>query len=284
MATSQNGWSANDITQTDVQLIPGTSRKLRLRKGAAGWLLRRIGTFIDHNVENIDESVQDDWGYAERPIRGSTTELSNHASGTAADYNATKHQLAATNSWSSAEMAKIHAHLKDYVDPATGKNVIRWGQDYSGRKDGMHFEIVGSAAAVARVYAKLTKATPPPAGDTPAKDVTISTWSIRNGCGQEGNKAPAMRTSDTAFGDCRAFVAWARAKGWITTDQENGWVGAVTGHAANRPNPVTINYTYAAQILTDIVRHVQRANGLVADGVFGPKTGAVMAKSGYKIV
>jgi len=280
--TSQNGWSANDITQTDVQTIPGTSRKLRLRKGDAGFLLRRIASFVDQNVENIDESVQDDWGYAERPIRGSSTELSNHASGTAEDLNATKHGLGVHNTWSAAEETKIHAHLKEYVDPATGKNVIRWGEDYSNRVDPMHFEIVGSPAAVARVAARLRgKPVPPP---VPAKDVTIGIWSIQNGCGQKESKAPAMRVSDAAYGDCRAFVAWARAKGWITVEQEQGWVGAVTGHASNRPNPITIDFAYGARILTDIVSKVQGANGLAADGVFGPKTGAVMAKSGYKIV
>lgn len=283
MPVSQNGWSANDITQTDVQLIPGTSRKLRLRKGPAGWLLRRIATFVDQHVENIDESVQDDWGYAERPVRGGS-DLSNHASGTAEDLNATKHPLAVTGTWSAAEKLAIHNHLKDYVDPVTGKNVIRWGEDYSNRKDGMHFEINASPAAVARVYAKLNSTTPPPVTDTPAKDVTVATWSIRNGCGQEVNKAPAMRVTDKAYGDCRAFVAWARAKGFITTEQENGWVGTVTGHAPNRENPITIDFEYGARILTDIVRQVQRANGLVADGVFGPKTGAIMAKSGYQIV
>lgn len=279
-ATSQNGYSANDVTLTDVQLIPSTARKIRLRKGDAGFLLRRIGTFVDQHVENIDESVQDDWGYAERPIRGSSTELSNHASGTALDLNATKHPLAVVGTWSAAERAAIHAHLKDYVD--NGVNVIRWGDDYANRKDGMHFEIVGSPAAVARVAARLRgKPVPPP---VPAKDVTIGIWSIQNGCGQKESKAPAMRVSDAAYGDCRAFVAWARAKGWITVEQEQGWVGAVTGHASNRPNPITIDFAYGARILTDIVSKVQGANGLAADGVFGPKTGAVMAKSGYKIV
>jgi hypothetical protein len=275
MTLSQNGWTANDITQTDVQLIPGTERKLRLRKGDAGWLLRRIGAFIDKFVENIDEPIQDDWGYAERNIRGSETTVSNHASGTAMDINAEKHQLGATGTWSTTEKATIHNHLREYVDPATGRNVIRWGEDYVYRKDGMHFEIVGTPSAVARVAAKLRNTAPAPTGNTPAQDVTISTWAIRNGCGQEGTTAPAMRITDNAYGDCRAFVAWARAKGWVEPYQEQGWLDAVTRDH---------RFEYGAQILTDIVRRVQRSNGLVADGVFGPKTGAIMAKYGYKIV
>lgn len=282
-ATSQNGWSANDITQTDVQLIPSTARKIRLRKGDAGFLLRRVGTFVDQHVENIDESEQDDWGYAERPIRGATT-LSNHASGTALDLNATKHPLAVVGTWSAHERDLIHVHLRDYVDIVTGKNVIRWGDDYANRKDGMHFEVVGSPAAVARVAARLRGT--PTKGEVPTTphDVTIHIWAIQNGCGQKGNRAPAMRVSDDAYGDCRAFIAWARAKGWISTDQEAGWLGAVTGHAPNRANPITINYAYGAQILTVIVCDVQRANRLVVDGIFGPKSGAIMARSGYKIV
>lgn len=158
MPKSQNGWEANDVTLTDVQTIPGTQRKIRLRKGAAGFLLRRVAAFIDREVENIDEPTQDDWGYAERPIRGSSTTLSNHASGTAIDVNATKHPLGATGTWTAAQKKKIHAHLNEY------DGVIRWGEDYTKRKDGMHFEIVADAAAVQAVYAELTK--PKPGGGT----------------------------------------------------------------------------------------------------------------------
>jgi hypothetical protein len=278
MPTSQNGWSANDITQTDVQLIPGTARKLRLRKGDAGWLLRRILSFIDQNVENIDEPTQDDWGYAERPIRGSSTTLSNHASGTATDANATRHPLGVRGTWSAAERVEIHEHLKAYVDPVSGRNVIRWGDDYTGRVDGMHFEIVGTPAAVARVAAKLrgAHATPPPVQDTPKTErETIRYWSIQNGCGQKGSKAPAMRTIDLAFEDCAQFIAWGQSQGATDDRQRQGWHDAVVRDS---------RYEYGAAILTDIVRRTQRKFGLVADGVFGPKTAAVMARFGYKII
>lgn len=160
MPKSQNGWEANDVTLTDVQTIPGTQRKIRLRKGAAGFLLRRVAAFIDREVENIDEPTQDDWGYAERPIRGSSTKLSNHASGTAIDVNATKHPLGATGTWSAAQKKKIHGHLNEY------DGVIRWGEDYTKRKDGMHFEIVADAAAVQAVYDQLKNK--PGTGTTPA--------------------------------------------------------------------------------------------------------------------
>ncbi len=35
--------------------------------------------------------------------------------------------------------------------------VIRWGGDYTGRKDTMHYEIVGTPAAVARAVKQLGK-------------------------------------------------------------------------------------------------------------------------------
>lgn len=280
MPTSQNGWPANDVTQTDVQLIPGTARKIRLRKGDVGFLLRRIAAWIDQNIENIDEATQDDWGYAERPIRGSTTTLSNHASGTAIDINATKHPLGVRGSWSAAERLAIHGHLAEYVDPQTGKNVVRWGDDYSGRPDGMHFEInvTPGHGGVGRVAAKLRQGKPTAPGSKPTTPVDdrllIKTWSIVNAAGEGDTKAPTFKVTDEAWFDARVFAAWARAKGWTTARQEQGWVDATSRDA---------RWEYGAQIFKIIVQDVQRHNGLAADGIFGPKTGAVMAKSGYTV-
>src|SRR5690606_40973897 len=83
---SQNGYTANDVNLTKVYDIPGTRRQIRLRKGPAGELLVWVASQFDKRVEDIDAGQLDDWGYAERPIRGGT-ELSNHASGTAIDLN-----------------------------------------------------------------------------------------------------------------------------------------------------------------------------------------------------
>lgn len=277
MPNSQNGWSANDIRVTSVQTVPGTTRKIRLRTGDVGYLLTRIAAFIDHNVEDIEGGVFDDWGYAERVIRDGV-ELSNHASGTAADINATQHPLAVTGTWSAAEKAAIHTHLRDYIDPATGHNVIRWGEDYVNRKDGMHFEIVANAAAVSRVATKLRgqHATPPPS--TPPVDVTINRWSIQFGAGKiAGREGAPMRTADATWLDIRAFMAWARALGYITKVHELAWVNKTS-------NASWINFPGANVLALQAVQCVQRANHLTADGVFGAQTGAVMARYGYKIV
>ncbi|MFM7856491.1 MAG: M15 family metallopeptidase, partial [Flammeovirgaceae bacterium] len=112
--------------------MPGTSRKLRVAQDVAPLLISFAKDF--HNqVEPIDEGQQDDWGYAYREVRGSTLILSNHASGTAIDLNATKHPLGAANTFSDEQSATIRRLCRKYG--------LRWGGDYKSRKDEMHFEI-----------------------------------------------------------------------------------------------------------------------------------------------
>lgn len=151
MATSQNGYTANDESLIQTWTIPGTTRKVRLRQGAPGGLLVLLAAWFDKNVEDIDAGQLDDWGYAERPIRGSTTELSNHASGTAIDLNATKHPLGERGTFTPAQTAKIRAHLRQY------DGCIRWGGDYTKRADEMHFEIVRDPEACATTLLQLNQ-------------------------------------------------------------------------------------------------------------------------------
>jgi len=151
MAVSQNGYTANDPGKVSSRLVPGTTRRLTVRNGPAGDLLLWVAGQFDKLVEDIEQGILDDWGYAERPIRGGT-ELSNHASGTAIDLNATSHPLATDPpaNFSKAEIDAIHAIV------GRTQGCVRWGGDYSGRKDGMHFEIVRDEAACAAALAALT--------------------------------------------------------------------------------------------------------------------------------
>lgn len=145
MPTSQNGFPANDVSLTKVWSIPGTERTVRLKRGACGKLLVDLAAKFHRAVEPIDDGQLDDWGYAERPIRGSSTELSNHASGTAIDLNATRHPLGKRGTFTPIQVANIHALLEQY------DGCIRWGGDYSGRPDEMHFEINRPLEDVSRV-------------------------------------------------------------------------------------------------------------------------------------
>jgi hypothetical protein len=136
MQKSQNGWPASkDQKEIDIQIfkIKGTDRKMRLQKDA-GVILTAFAAEFHAQVEPIDEGVFDDWAYAYRDVRGSDSDLSNHASGTAIDLNATKHPLHAENTFTK-QQARIIREL-------CSKYGIRWGGDYAKRKDEMHFEIV----------------------------------------------------------------------------------------------------------------------------------------------
>jgi len=164
-ATSQNGYTANDIDLTQVWTIPGTDRKIRLREGAPGALLVDFAAWFHQHIEPIDTGQLDDWGFAVRPVRGQGVQydskgnainLSNHSSGTAEDLNATRHPLGKRGTFSAAKTAAIRARLKVYG------GAIRWGGDYVKRADEMHFEIVASPARCAAVLAELTKSNNPP--------------------------------------------------------------------------------------------------------------------------
>jgi hypothetical protein len=134
--TSQNGWPANDRSLVSRRTIPGSATSVTVRIGPAGDLLLEVASLFDRLVQDIDPLPLDDWGYAERPIIGATT-LSNHASGTAIDLNATRWPLGspASVNLNQAQIDTVHQILA-----ATG-GVVRWGGDYTGRKDPMHFEI-----------------------------------------------------------------------------------------------------------------------------------------------
>lgn len=157
MARSQNGWGVLTEAPPAV-VVPGAPTvKLRLRPGNVAYLLVRVAAWVHENVERLDKPVveggkllpTDDWGWANRNVRESDTQVSNHASGTAEDLNATEHPRGVKRTWTQAEIAKINAHLREY------EGTVRWGELYSTTIDGMHFEINRDADEVARVASKL---------------------------------------------------------------------------------------------------------------------------------
>lgn len=144
-AVSENGWQLLDA-DTAGQLphlrrwtVPGADRALTLRDGAAGFVLVHLATVFHRRIEPLAvlDPTWDDWGWAPRPIRGGT-KPSNHGSGTAEDLNATRHPLgtAPASTFTAAQVRKIRRHLA-----TTYAGCIRWGGDYHGRPDPMHFEL-----------------------------------------------------------------------------------------------------------------------------------------------
>ena len=149
-ATSQNGWTVIP-SGTDKRLVKIPRILGRVRKGDVAVIFEDLVTYFDEHVEDVDQG-EDDWGYAFRSIRGASTGYSNHASATAVDINAMRHPLGASGTFTRKQAGKIRAMLRDrYL------NKVRWGGDYRGRKDEMHFEIDGSAADLRKVVAHLKK-------------------------------------------------------------------------------------------------------------------------------
>lgn len=135
MAKSENGfeaiptWGDSRLTQ-----IKAGGVKFRVRRGNVAdiftWLIEE---FVER-VEPIDEGELDDWGWAFRQVRGGR-KLSNHASGTAIDLNSREHWIGTRNTFRPDQVKTIHAIL------AESKSTIRWGGNYKGRPDDMHWEI-----------------------------------------------------------------------------------------------------------------------------------------------
>lgn len=171
MATSQNGWPAyTSGTHPDLVAIPHVAG--RVRRGDVATIFTYLIDRFDREVESVAEAAgqpEDDWGWASRPIRGKTTDLSNHASGTAIDLNAPRHPLGKVGTFSAAQVRAIRAIL------AALGGVVRWGGDYPGRKDEMHFEIVAGPERVAHVAAAIRagQLVSNPSGGTGRPGITI---------------------------------------------------------------------------------------------------------------
>jgi hypothetical protein len=162
---SQNGWTAPGRSVIVTMAVPGTAVKLPVRAGPAGQLLVAAAARWNAEVEPLVPGTC--WGYADRTVRGSATDLSNHASGTAIDLNAPQHPLG-TNPSANFTPAKITAIRRIVASYAP---CLRWGGDYTGRKDGMHLEVVASEAQCAAVLGSPRPTpSPTPRAATPEDD------------------------------------------------------------------------------------------------------------------
>lgn len=161
MTTSQNGWPAGPTVKTRV--IKAGPAKMSVRDGDVAVVLEYLAQQFHEHVEPLKKASCG--GYNYRAVRGANA-LSNHASGTAIDLNWNDHVLGKEGTFSAKQVAEIRKILK------TLDGVVRWGGDYSNRKDDMHFEINADAGRVAKVAKKL-KAPAPPKPPTPVKPAVV---------------------------------------------------------------------------------------------------------------
>lgn len=224
MPTSQNGYSANDRSVIASYTVPGTTLRIALRKGDVSVVLLEYLRRYHREVESLYHQPQDLWGYAERTIRGSSTTLSNHASGTAIDARAVDHPLGAVGTFTATELHALRRLLAYF------EGVLRWGGDYRGRKDEMHAEVVGTPAEVRRIADKIRSGAPSAIPAIPPSSADLPV--LRRG--STGHHVEVIQrflgiAVDSAFGPAteRAVIAYQRARG-LTAD---GVVGPATWRA-----------------------------------------------------
>ena len=146
---SYNGWTASkDQAEIGIKsyAIPGTKLKIRCAEAVAP-LIVGFCTEFNELIEPIDGGQLDDWGYAFRMVRGSTDNLSNHASGTAIDINSRVHVLGKRGTFPAEKVPMLRALAKKYG--------LFWGGDYKNRPDEMHFEINVSPKKVLKLIEAL---------------------------------------------------------------------------------------------------------------------------------
>ena len=215
-----------------------------MRKGDVATVLSYVAKRFHSEVEKL--VWPGNWGYAERTIRGNSRTLSNHASGTAIDLNAPRHPLgvAPSRNFSSAQISRIHKILRDC------NGVVRWGGDYNGRKDAMHFEINASSSRV-RTLANQIRAgkKPGPSGGATSGGGSSSGGSTY-GSATANHKVGSRVMVKYDGGD---DVRWLQKRLY-----KLGW-------------DLDIDGLYGPRVVT-VVKALQRNAGLKQDGEAGPKT------------
>lgn len=146
MPNSQNGWPVAGHSQMFDGKVLGVEFPNGFLAGDVEVIFKWLITQLNNRVEKIDNGGC--WGWFVKTIEGGSS-ISNHASGTAIDYNAPNHPMGVRNTYSVNDRAEIHSILR-YLE-----GVVRWGGDYTGRADDMHFEINAGRAAVKRVADKI---------------------------------------------------------------------------------------------------------------------------------
>lgn len=140
------GWAASSSPTTIgvFAFEPLPSRKVLLRSSTAP-----IQQYLIRELNKIEPCASPIWGWQYRQNVNSGGSLSEHSAGTAFDYNAPKHPNGERGTWGDNAIRVLM--LLRSIDKAAGTAVFRWGENYKGTPDGMHFEVVSQQAANAAI-------------------------------------------------------------------------------------------------------------------------------------
>lgn len=148
MATSYNGWPASSTPSriginANWEPIPGHKFPGGIKSGDVETVMTYFVRQLHSRVERIDrDAIKDEWGYNYKASANSPSKLSCHASGTAFDYNATRHPNGRRGTWAWSQISEIRK-IQNEVN-----GVVFWLGDAARIPDEMHFEIRGTAAQV----------------------------------------------------------------------------------------------------------------------------------------
>lgn len=247
LAVSQNGWPVHPTSAGCVSLSWITGRvDPRVHD-----LFNRFCKRFNAEVEPITRAHS--WGYANREIRGSAT-ISNHASGTAIDLNAPDHPLGASGTFTAAQVRAIRRLLVDFPQ-------VRWGGDYHGRRDEMHFEINARPEAF--------MATPRMA--SPARGRATSPYGPRKpipGVTSASFHAGQDIANDTGTPIFAAFAGTVRKAGWGIVPYRSG-----NGILIANPDGEGQYYGHLSRIRVKVGQKVARGERIGDMGATGNVTG-----------
>lgn len=241
MAISRNGWNVyTSYSHPKLVDFPWVTGKVR--NGDHFVVLDYIARRINNEVEKITKAHS--WGHNPRPVRGYTDLWSEHATGTAFDFNAPKHGLNVpiSKSFTPAQIKRMRQIIKDVQGAA------RWGGEWK-RPDGMHVELIGGNVLVGKVADQIRAGKLPGLGNVAP---TISKPSVPKPPAKK--PAPAKpATSGNSTADNKAIQVALNKMG----------INAGIADGVDGP------------LMKKAVKVFQKHHGLVADGYWGPTTQAV---------
>lgn len=145
MASTDNGWFASKTLATRPFLIDGVAFVPGIVDNDDVDLVLRF--VMQRIADRVEKPVAGwCWGFGFRPNRNDPSRLSRHSGGIAVDLNAPTNPngIPTARTWEPWQIAAIHEvldELDELCGELVGSRVVRWGGDFNGTPDSMHFEI-----------------------------------------------------------------------------------------------------------------------------------------------
>lgn len=166
LRADKRGWGSGwpNCPSSKQVTVSGGGIKLRVHRDIADIVKFGLEATVALGY-NLDRD-KDDWGFACRAIRGSSSP-SNHSWGLAIDLNAIYNPMT----------SKLVTNMPPEMVQLWKALGFGWGGDYVSRPDAMHFEFLGTPADAKRIRDNLAKlGTTPPAPKNPMPKLTRTLW------------------------------------------------------------------------------------------------------------